>query len=289
MTELVKILVFVCFLALSCVHGILGQDIPPDGQHQFDRVAKFNEVRNRSFDENLKAITTDDGGLGSWLIMGVLTNTLGWKDYFYPVFADPRMRRMHEQLAGMDKAARHAALSQIAGSIVQSLESMKSDDIAAGDFSLAHGSRCMLFVLCEYDDPRLEEVVDQWREVREFIKAKYPRGLTVDENGNKVGLYTPVESIDEIYLYNVYFQKLVRLKGRQDAERQINEHARMADIYEPFWFIKELTWMNEGKDERVFAAVLGSGGAGRQLSLDTLPGSELLRMLREEVAKLGAE
>ncbi|MBL8892074.1 MAG: hypothetical protein JNL67_19015 [Planctomycetaceae bacterium] len=271
------------------LNGLFAQEPPQDGQHQFDRVAKFNEVRNRSFDENLKAITTDDGGLGNILILGTMTNTVGWIDYFQPVFADPRMRRMHEHLAGMDDTSRQAALSMMVVAIRQSLEAMKTDDVAAGDFCLAHGARCLLLLLCDYDDPRLEEVIDQWLEVRDFIKLKFPGEITVDENGKRVQSYRPVASIDDVYLYNVYFQKLVRLKGRQDAERQIMEHARLLDVYEPFWFIKPLTWTTDGKTARVFAVVLGSGGAGRELTRNGILGSELLKRLREDVAKMDSE
>jgi hypothetical protein len=45
----------------------------------------------------------------------------------------------------------------------------------------------------------------------------------------------------------------------------------------------------DGNDERVFAAILGSGGAGRQLTLPNLAGAELLKALREEVAKLDSK
>jgi len=277
---------FVCISLGWFVNALFGQDIPPDEKDNFDRVAKFKEIRNRSFDENLAAITTEDGGLGIRLVMGVLTNTLGWKDYFQPVFADPRMRRMHEHLAVLDDTTRQAALTKIVEKIVYSLELIKTDDSAAADFRLAHGSRCLLLLLCDYDDPRFETVVDQWLAVRAFVKEKYPGGLTADENGNKIGRFTPPESIDEIFLYNVYFQKLVRLQGRQEAERQITSYARMADLNEPYWHIKEQTWTTEGKDMRVFAVVLGSGGTGRQLTLPNLAGAELLKALREDVAKL---
>ncbi|MBL8855992.1 MAG: hypothetical protein JNK57_18645 [Planctomycetaceae bacterium] len=289
MNKQVRFVAFVCISLGWCVNALFGQDIPPDEKDNFDRVAKFKEIRNRSFDENLAAITTEDGGLGNRLVMGVLTNTLGWKDYFQPVLADPRMRRMHEHLAVMDDTTRQAALTKIVEKIVYSLELIKTDDIAAADFRLAHGTRCLLLLLCDYDDPRFETVVDQWLAVRAFVKEKYPGGLTIDENGNKIGRFTPPESIDEIFLYNVYFQKLVRLKGRQEAERQITSYARMADLNEPYWFIKEQTWTTEGKDMRVFAVVLGSGGAGRQLTLPNLVGAELLKALREDVAKLDSK
>jgi hypothetical protein len=289
MSKQFRSVTFVCMALSWCISALFGQEMPQEGQDNFDRVAKFKEIRNRSFEDNLAAITTEDGGLGNRLVMGVLTNTLGWKDYFQPVFADPRMRRMHEHLAVMDDTTRQAALTKIVEKIVYSLELIKTDDSAAADFRLAHGTRCLLLLLCDYDDPRFETVVDQWLAVRAFVKEKYPGGLTVDENGNKIGRFTPAESIDEIFLYNVYFQKLVRLKGRQEAERQITSYARMADLNEPYWCIKEYTWMTEGKDERVFAVILGSGGAGRQLTLSNLAGDELLNGLREEVAKLDSK
>ena len=286
MSKQFRSVTFVCMALSCCISALFGQEMPQEGHDNFDRVAKFKEVRNRSFEENLSAITTEDGGLGNLLVVGVITNTLGWKDYFQPVFADPRMRRMHEHLAAMDDTARQAALTKIVEKIVYSLELIKTDDSAAADFRLAHGARCLLLLLCDYDDPRFETVVDQWLAVRAIVKEKYPGGLTVDENGNKIGRFTPPESIDEIFLFNVYFQKLVRLQGRQEAERQITSYARMADLNEPYWFIKEQTWTTEGKDERVFAVVLGSGGAGRQLTLPNLAGAELLKALREDVARL---
>ncbi|MBL8892073.1 MAG: hypothetical protein JNL67_19010 [Planctomycetaceae bacterium] len=113
---------FVCISLGWCISALFGQEMPQEGQDNFDRVAKFKEVRNRSFEDNLAAITTEDGGLGNRLVMGVLTNTLGWKDHFQPVFADPRMRRMHEHLAVMDDTARQAALTKIVEKIVYSLE-----------------------------------------------------------------------------------------------------------------------------------------------------------------------
>jgi hypothetical protein len=290
MIEPIKVLTIVGFASAAFVNVLIGQQLPLDGPRTFDPIAKLKEVRGRTFDENLAAITTEDSGLGNSLIMATMTNTLGLSDYFRPVFGDPRMRRMHEQLAAMGNAERQAALTRVYDSFAPGFDLMKVDDFSAGDFRLTHGLRCLLFLLCEYDDVRFEEVVYEWLAVRAFIAEKYPRGSKVDELGNQVFNYVPSDSLDELYLYNVYFQKLVRIKGRQVAEEQVNHHIRMTDASEPVWFIKNLTWLDDsGNESRVFSTVLGSGGGGRQLSLHKPIGLELLRMLREDVAKLDSK
>ncbi|MDP1562059.1 MAG: hypothetical protein Q8M16_11830 [Pirellulaceae bacterium] len=240
-----------------------------------DRAAKFAEVYNRTFDENLNALITDDGGLGSLAVMGMITTHANIVDFFSSTFGDPRMRRMHENLAAMTVTERQEALDRIAGSLQRKLELINEVDNASFDYRLTHGLRCLLFLLNEFDDARFDAISQHWLEMQGSLDVRFRQKL--DE---AIGAALPLAGLDRGFLFNLYLQRIVRANGQEQALQTLNEVSRESAATENDWRSAERTWTLKGEDVRVFWMVYPHLGNGKLVSKGTDIGKKLLEGLR---------
>ncbi|MDP1563265.1 MAG: hypothetical protein Q8M16_17935 [Pirellulaceae bacterium] len=249
-----------------------------------DRAAKFAEVYNRTFEENLSAVVTEDGGLGSAAAMGMLTPARNVVDLFSPTFNDPRMRRMHENLVMMNEEERRDALARISRIIKSNLDLIQESDAAAFDFPLGHGLRCMLFLLTEFDFEEFDSISPNWLEIRATIATKYRGRFVEAPDGEMVPAGRPFDIIDEVFVFNLYLQKIVRSKGKSEAKKILDALAEQVNA-EQYWIFEDRTWTTKGQDERIFSIVIATTGAGRELSRRTERGQQLLDGIRAEALR----